>query len=209
MFVSTVRAQTGPAAARVLTEDDPPVPTDPYGRSKLEAEAVLARSGIGFTVLRPVLVHGPGVKGNLAALARLAALPVPLPFGGFGGRRSLLAIANLVAAVNFVLGDPGVRGATYLVADPEPVSLAEIVTALRAGMGRPPGLVRVPPALIRSGLAAIGRARYWDQLAGELVVDPGRLMRAGFRPETSTAAGLAAMTGRARPAQSRPYSKSS
>lgn len=196
VFVSTIRAQTGPSASRVLTEDDPPAPTDGYGRSKLAAEAAVARSGVPFTVLRPVLVHGPGVKGNLAALARLAALPVPLPFGAFASRRSLVGIGNLVAALAFVLDRPDTQGETYLVADPEPVSLAGMVTALRAGMGRRPGLVRVPPALVRLGLVAVGRARWWDQLAGELVVDPGKLTRAGFRAETSTAEGLAAMTTR-------------
>lgn len=199
VFVSTVRAQSGPAAAAVLTEDDPPAPTDDYGRSKLAAEAALARAGIAFTVLRPVLVYGRGVKGNLAALTRLAALPVPLPFAGFAARRSLLGIDNLTAAVAFALDRPQARGATWLVADPEPVTLAQIVTALRAGMSRPPRLVRVPPLLIRSGLGAIGRGRLWDQLAGELVVDPGKLMRAGFKPVTSTAAGLAAMTTLATP----------
>jgi UDP-glucose 4-epimerase len=201
VFVSTIRAQTGPSSGRVLTEDDPPAPTDPYGHSKLAAEVALAQSETPFTVLRPVLVYGRGVKGNLAALARLAALPVPLPFGAFDRRRSLLGIGNLVAAIGFVLGHADTRSATYIVADPEPVSLAQIVTALRAGTGRSPGLVAVPPALMRFGLTAIGGARYWDQLAGELVVDPGKLMRAGFRPQTSTAAGLAAMTA---PRQARP-----
>jgi len=75
VFVSTIRAQSGPSADHVLTEHDAPAPTDPYGRSKLAAEIAVARSGIEVTVLRPVLVYGRGVKGNLHALARLAALP--------------------------------------------------------------------------------------------------------------------------------------
>jgi UDP-glucose 4-epimerase len=79
------------------------------------------------------------------------------------------------------------------VSDPQPVSLAEIVKALRAGMGRPPGLLNVPPAMIRRGLTLLRRDRYWDQLAGELVVDPAKLVMAGWRPQTDTAAGLAAM----------------
>ena len=33
----------------------------------------------------------------------------------------------------------------------------------------------------------------WDRLAGELVVDPGKLMRAGWRPSVRSAEGLAAM----------------
>ena len=38
VFVSSVRAQSGPSADRVLTERDVPAPTDDYGRSKLAAE---------------------------------------------------------------------------------------------------------------------------------------------------------------------------
>ena len=82
VFVSSIRAQTGPAAERVVSERDTPRPTDAYGRSKLAAERAVAASGVPFTILRPVLVYGPGVKGNLRALMRLAALPIPLPFGG-------------------------------------------------------------------------------------------------------------------------------
>jgi nucleoside-diphosphate-sugar epimerase len=193
VFVSTIRAQTGPKADFVLTEADAPEPTDPYGRSKLTAENVLAQSGVDFTVLRPVLVYGPGIKGNLRTLARLAALPVPLPFGAFTNRRSLLSIDNLAAAITHVLSHPGSGGETYVVADLQPVSLAQIVTALRAGLGRPPGLVSVPPGLFRLGLTMLGRGRQWDQLGGQLIVNPGKLVAAGWRPGTDTAAGLAAM----------------
>ena len=193
VFVSTVRAQTGPRSDRVLTEDDPPRPTDPYGRSKLAAEIALARSDVDFTVLRPVLVYGPGVKGNLRALARLAALPVPLPFGSFANRRSVLGVHNLAAAIAHVLRHPASGGEAYVVADLQPVSLADIAKALRAGLGRAPLLLNVPPGLVRLGLAMLGRSRTWDQLDGQLIVDPGKLIAAGWRPDLDTAAGLAAM----------------
>jgi nucleoside-diphosphate-sugar epimerase len=192
-FVSTIRAQTGPRADHVLTEDDKPLPTDPYGRSKLAAESALAQSGVDFTVLRPVLVYGPGVKGNLRTLTHLAALPIPLPFGAFTNRRSLLSVHNLAAAITHVLRHSQSGGQTYVVADLQPVSLAEIVTALRAGMDRAPHLVNVPPDVIRVGLTMLGRRRYWDQLAGQLAVNPGKLVAAGWRPETNTSTGLAAM----------------
>jgi nucleoside-diphosphate-sugar epimerase len=42
-----------------------------------------SRIGLSYTILRPALVYGPNPKGNLASLMRLAALPVPLPFGAF------------------------------------------------------------------------------------------------------------------------------
>jgi nucleoside-diphosphate-sugar epimerase len=193
IFVSSIRAQTGPAADRVVTEADEPRPTDPYGRSKLAAERALALSGLPFTILRPVLVYGPGVKGNLRALMRLAALSVPLPFGALSGRRSLVSLANLAAAIAFVLRHDACAGETYVVADPAPLTLAEIVAALRHGIGRKPGLVAAPPALIRLGLTALGRGANWEQINGALVADPGKLMAAGWRSERDTAGALAEM----------------
>ena len=38
IFLSSLRAQAGASAERVLTEDLAPEPADPYGRSKLAAE---------------------------------------------------------------------------------------------------------------------------------------------------------------------------
>jgi nucleoside-diphosphate-sugar epimerase len=193
VFVSSIRAQAGAAADHVVSERDEPRPTDPYGRSKLAAERAVARSGVPFTILRPVLVYGPGVKGNLRALIRLAALPVPLPFGALTARRSLVSLANLAAAITFVLRHDACAGEIYAVADPRPLTLAEIVTALRRGIGRKPGLVAVAPALFRLALAALGRGANWEQINGALVADPGKLMAAGWRPELNTAGALAEM----------------
>ena len=91
IFLSSIRAQTGPTAETVLTEMDEPRPTDAYGRSKLAAEESLARLGLDWVALRPTLVYGPGVKGNMGALLELARLPLPLPLGAFKNLRSLTA----------------------------------------------------------------------------------------------------------------------
>jgi UDP-glucose 4-epimerase len=199
IFVSTIRAQTGPASNRILTEADAPRPTDPYGRSKLDAEAAVAASGVPFSILRPVLVYGPGVRGNLRALMRLCALPVPLPFGALTNRRSLVSVQNLAAAIVHLLRHDAGLGETYMVADPEPVSLPEIVTAVRAGLGKAPGLIAIPPVLLRLGLTALGRAHNWDQLNGQLIADSNKLIATGWRPDSDTGAALAAMTSEGPP----------
>ena len=193
IFASSIRAQSGPVAPHVLQETDPPRPTDAYGRSKLAAEEALRASSVPFTILRPVLVYGTGVKGNLASLARVARGPWPLPFGRFTNRRSLLARQNLIGAIHFALENPGTAGETYLVADPEPVSLAEMIAALRAGQGRRPGLLPVPVWPIGLALKAAGEGEIWARLGGELRVNPDKLLRAGWTPSVRTAEGLAAM----------------
>jgi nucleoside-diphosphate-sugar epimerase len=193
VLVSSIRAQSGPAADRVLTEADAPRPTDAYGGSKLAAEVALSQSGVAFTVLRPVLVYGAGAKGNLRMLTRLAALAIPLPFGAFTGRRSVVSVQNLIAAIAHVLQHVASGGETYVVADPQPLSLADMVAALRHGMDKPPGLIAVPPRVIRLGLAMLGRSRNWDRLNGRLIVDPAKLIATGWQPNPDTKGALAAM----------------
>ncbi len=138
VFMSSVRAQVGLAADSIITETDAPEPTDTYGRSKLDAERLLAASGVGYTVLRPAVVYGKGVKGNIASLATLAKTPMPLPFGGLDNRRSLLALDNLVSAIAHVLESDAAANETFLVADAEPISVADLVGAMREGLGQAP-----------------------------------------------------------------------
>ena len=104
VFMSSVRAQSGPAADGVLTENDAPRPTEAYGRAKLRAEAAVSAAGVPWTILRPTMVYGAGAKGNLARLLRVADSPWPLPFAGLANQRSLVSLDNLIAAVRFVLG---------------------------------------------------------------------------------------------------------
>lgn len=193
VFMSSVRAQSGPASAEALRETGAARPTDAYGRSKLAAEDAIRSSQAPFTILRPVLIYGQGVKGNLARLIELAQTSWPLPLGLCRNRRSLLARENLIAAIHLVLNTPTAINETYLVADPQPLTLAEIVAALRAGAGRSPALLPVPPALIAGALRAIGRSSEWERLGGSLVAEPGKLLEAGWHPPVDTRAGLAAL----------------
>lgn len=193
VFVSSIRAQTGPAAEHVLTEDDPPQPTDAYGRSKLAAEAFVRGYGVPYTILRPVVIYGKGARANVAQLARLAALPVPLPFGAFRKKRSLLALENMLSAIQFVLEHPATAGQTYLVADPLPVSLAEMIATLREARGRSPKLVSVPEKLVGASLRGIGKASAWERIGSSLVADISKLRDAGWRPPTDTRHALARM----------------
>ena len=193
VFLSSVRAQCGPTADGVLTEELPAQPTEAYGRSKLAAEQGLAGVGIDWVALRLVLVYGPGVKGNMAELIRLARSPYPLPLGSLAGKRSLLAAENLVGAVDTVLAAPERLQRPVIVADPEPFTIPQMIAAMRHGLGRGPGLVPVPPMLLEWGLRAAGRAEIFARLAGSLVADPSALMRLGWKPSIDTRAALAAL----------------
>lgn len=191
VLLSSVRAQSGPSAEGVLTEALPPAPTDAYGRSKLEAEQLLAASGVPFVALRPVLVHGEGMRFNMAALLRLAQSRWPLPLGAFRAKRSILAREHLADAVLMALEKADLESGTYLVADPEPLSVAEMIAAMRRGWGRGPGLVPVPPSLVATFARLNGRVGEIERLRQPLVVDPAKLLAAGWRPRRSSFDALA------------------
>jgi nucleoside-diphosphate-sugar epimerase len=198
VFLSSIRAQSGAVASEVLTEDMEPRPTDAYGRSKLNAERGLADVDIDWVALRPALVYGPGVKGNMEALVRLAAKPVPLPFGSLQGRRSLLSVDNLAVAIDTVLRAGAPLRRPLIVAEPEALTIAEMIASLRRGLDRRPGLFPVPVPLLRYIFGRFGRAEAYERIAGSLMASAAVLTALGWTPSVATRDGLAALARSAR-----------
>ncbi|ARP99820.1 NAD-dependent epimerase/dehydratase family protein [Pseudorhodoplanes sinuspersici] len=192
IFMSSVRAQSGPTALQILTEDSEPKPTDAYGRSKRAAEEELAKLDLDWVALRLALVYGSGVKGNMARLIELARSPYPLPLGGLRARRSLLSLDNLVGAVECVLSAPGPLQRPLIVAEPQPLTVPQMVAAMRRGLGRRPSLIPVPKVILELAFGVAGRSDLYRLLANPLVADPSSLVRLGWAPNILTPDGLAA-----------------
>ena len=82
IFLSTVKVNGEYSSAdSPFTELDTPAPSDPYSISKFEAETALLdlghQSGLEVVIVRPPLIYGPSVKGNLRTLIRLLSLVFP------------------------------------------------------------------------------------------------------------------------------------
>lgn len=179
VFLSSARVHGERSIDAPFTESSPLLATDPYGRSKAEAElglAALARdSRLAPVVLRPPLVYGPEARGNFARLVALVARGVPLPLGAVRNRRSLIYVGNLVDAIVRAVDDPGAAGETFMVSDGEDVSTPELVRRIARALGKPARLLPVPVALLRLGGALAGRSDDVARLAGDLAVDGGRI----------------------------------
>lgn len=101
VFVSSIKVNgEGTELGRPYTADALANPSDPYGVSKYEAEqALLAlahETGLEVTIIRPVLVYGPGVKANFRSMMKWLQRGLPLPLGAIHNKRSLVALDNLV-----------------------------------------------------------------------------------------------------------------
>jgi UDP-glucose 4-epimerase len=193
IFISSVRAQTGPSARSVVRESDASLPTNDYGRSKLAAESAIRASGVPFTIFRPVAVYGPHPRGNIKSLVRLALSPLPIPFLGLAGRRSVIGIDNCISALLFAFDKPATAGGTYLIADQNSFTLAEVLAMLRKAGGRRPGMFKIPSFVFRFALAVLNRRELWARLGEDLMVDTAKLQMLGWRPAMDTYDGIFAM----------------
>ena len=183
ILVSSILAQSGSSADHVLTENDLPAPQSPYGRSKLAAEYAVRNSGVPFTILRPVVVDGAGVKGNFGAIRKLAALPLPLPFGALDNKRSILSIENFCTAISTIITKPEAQGETYIVANPTPVTIGEIISRIRLNIKQPPRLLSIPTFIIEWSLRCVGLGDLWERLGHSLIASSKKLMELGWQPE--------------------------
>ncbi|WP_157015023.1 NAD-dependent epimerase/dehydratase family protein [Mesorhizobium xinjiangense] len=193
VFLSSIRAVTGPVSDHIIGNETSPRPIDEYGRAKLDAEHAIAAiygEERRYTILRPTLVYGEGARGNLASLLALARLPLPLPLGGLKAKRSLLDIDACARAIEHSLDASQTDGATYVVSDAAPMSTADIVTAFRRGLGRSPGLFALPAPLLAAGLKTAGLGAIWSRLSGSLVADPSALTATGWLPVEDSRPGL-------------------
>ncbi|WP_170181743.1 NAD-dependent epimerase/dehydratase family protein [Phreatobacter stygius] len=189
VLISSIRAIAGPAADTALVETDEPRPTDAYGRSKLAGERLTREAFPAAVVLRPAVVHGAGAKANMARLAWLARLALPLPVGGLAGRRSLVSDRNLASAVGFALAAPKAPGQLFHVTDGAPLTLPAMLAAMRKALGRAPGILSLPFQLERR-LIRLGAPGLYDQLGRDLVASNAALLTAGWAPVEPTAEGL-------------------
>jgi UDP-glucose 4-epimerase len=182
VLMSSIAAQSGVSSDRELTEDDPPQPVNAYGRSKLAGEAAVRTAGVPFTILRPVVIYGDGEKGNFATVHKIARLPIPLPIGALTARRSILSIENFCSAIETVLTNPRMHGETFIVSDPAPVTVPDLVARYRISLGRSPWLIPIPEKWLELSLNASGQSATWQRLGRPLVASPAKLIAMGWNP---------------------------
>jgi nucleoside-diphosphate-sugar epimerase len=197
VFLSSIRAISGPVSKTPLDELSPAAPTDAYGRSKLKAERGLATLDLPTISLRPVVIYGDRVKGNLARIQRLADTGLPLPFASLRAQRSFLCIDNLVSATMFALAGPANGAQTFVVADPPPSNVADLVAGLREGLGRGANLIACPPVLLGAAARLAGHGESWATVAGPMIASSQRLLDAGWRPPVASTIEGARRWGRA------------
>ena len=168
VFVSTVKVMGDfERTEKILTEEDEPKPTDPYGISKYEAEKGLVQlfsnqSKSRCIILRLPMVYGPGNKGNMLSLLKAASKRIPLPLRAARGKRSMVYVENVCdAIVRVSYGvqiDPQAIEA-FFVTDGSDYSSNDLYKEIFKAMHGSNGTFWVPHTLLRLPARFNGKAR--------------------------------------------------
>lgn len=179
IFISSIKVNgESTVLGKPFKADDLPLPADPYGVSKYEAEEELKRlsldTGMEVVIIRPPLVYGPGVKANFLSMMRWLERGVPLPLGALNNRRSLVALDNVVDLINVCISHPEAAGNTFLVSDGEDLSTTQLLRRMAIALCVRAWLIPVPASVLSLGAMLLGKGAMAQRLCGTLQVDIGK-----------------------------------
>ena len=178
IFVSSVKAGDGSDGASEGI----------YGETKCEAElkvlGIGRQSGMHVSIVRPSLVYGPGVKGNLALMQAGAKKGWFPPLPETGNRRSMIHVDDLVRALVFVAENEHANGQIYIATDGVPHSSREIYEAVCRSVGRTPRNWSVPKWVFNIAAVMNSKVRFkLDKLLGDDCYSSSKLESLGFKAE--------------------------
>lgn len=176
IFISSIKVNgESTVLGKPYKAEDIPAPVDPYGISKMEAEqglmALAAETGMEVTIIRPVLVYGPGVKANFHSMMEWISKRVPLPLGCIHNKRSMVALDNLVDLVAVCVDHPAAANQVFLVSDGEDLSTTALLLRTAKALGKPLCLLPVPVFLLNICARLLGKLNIARRLYGSLQVD--------------------------------------
>lgn len=168
--------------------------TSVYGTTKLEAERLVAASGLRYTVLRPATVYGRGARGLFAKIGRYVDRLPLIPVIGNGRQRFRpIYVDDVATAILRCLGAEQTVGKTYDLGGLDGVSFAQFIDGVGEVLGKRPVKVRVPVTLclgLARGLALMANdpPLTVDNIIGITQMSECDISRAqedfGFRPLT-------------------------
>ena len=186
IFVSSVKAGGHSISGKSMTEEDCAGPEGVYGQTKREAELKVLemgrQSGMHVSIVRPSLVYGPGVKGNLALMRRCILKGWFPPLPETGNRRSMIHVDDLVRALLMVAEDKRANGEIFIATDGVPYSSREIYETICRAVGKKAPAWSVPKFFFDWLSLLNPRLRYKvDKLLGDECYSSEKLERLGFR----------------------------
>ena len=188
VFVSSVKAGGRTELRNCMNELDQYEPEGIYGKTKREAELKLLEIGqkseMHVSIVRPSLVYGPDVKGNLKLMMdgiKKGWFP-PLP--EVRNSRSMIHVDDLVQALLLVSNDIGANGEIFIATDGKSYSSRDLYEAMCYASGKSIPKWNIPIFLfeIAASLSSNMRDKV-DKLFGDEYYSSEKLQSIGFKAQ--------------------------
>ena len=188
IFVSSVKAGGGSTFGVCASEKDQGDPEGIYGKTKREAELKLLKigkeSGMHVSIIRPSLVYGPNVKGNLQLMLSGIKSGWFPPLPETGNKRSMIHVDDLVRAILLVAEDDRAIGEIFIATDGTPHSSRDIYNAMCNVLGKSIPNWSVPKFLFDMVSLISSHIKYKvNKLLGDECYSSKKLEKLGFKAQ--------------------------
>lgn len=190
VFVSSVKAGGSALPGKCMTEFDQGEPEGVYGKTKREAELKLLeigrKSDMHVSIVRPSLIYGPGVKGNLRMMLSGIQKGWFPPLPETHNRRSMIHVDDLIQALLLVADNDCANGSIFIATDGYPYSSREIYEAMCCMLEKSIPQWSVPKFFFDLVAAMGSHIRYKvDKLLGDECYSSEKLQSIGFKAKRS------------------------
>ncbi len=190
IFVSSVKAGGDSEKYICKNEEDQNQPLGIYARSKRDAEEDLIRlsktSEMKIIIIRPALVYGPGVKGNLENLKKMVLKSWVPSLPEVGNRRSLVHLHDVVSSIMFLQKSSCKSGEIFNVTDGNNYSTRQLCESIASAYSKKLSFI-VIPTFVFSVMRKLHMKLDFiiDKLLGDECYSSEKLFGIGFKPEFS------------------------
>jgi len=186
IFVSSVKAGGNPIKGKCAAEEDQSDPAGIYGETKREAELKILetgrKSGVHVSILRPALIYGPKVKGNLQLMMQGIKKGWFPPLPETGNRRSMIHVDDVVQALLLLASNQQSNGEIFIITDGRTYSSRDIYEIISSTLGRRIPRWTVPQFLFNVIALITPHLRYRiDKLLGDECYSSKKIQSIGFK----------------------------
>lgn len=151
IFISSTKAAAEPGHLK-RDENWDEWPSDAYGYWKRMTEKRLIDEIAipHLVIIRPCLVYGAGVKGNLDKLIHAIHHGFFPPLPDISAERSMVSVSDAVSAILLAAVHPDANRQILIVTDGEAYTAHSIYVAIRVALGKPSPQWTMPACLLKS-----------------------------------------------------------
>ncbi len=172
IFISSIKVM-GEKSDTGYQSLDKPNPQTAYAKTKFKAEEYIKENATNYswTILRPPLVFGPGVKANFNTLIKIAKIGFPLPFKNLKNKRSYLYVNNFVDLIEKSLIDERFRNKALMVTDSRPLSTGELLDLLSQKIRNRKMTFSFPQNILKIFFTILRMEEYYQKFAGNMWIE--------------------------------------